>query len=346
VTPIGWSMAYESLAAHDLGRKAQQDHGDEEAAQPRANCAQADGSRSAAAASPGNTEPPNDTSRSQTRRPTLTRHCGPGFAPTPRTTRGEGSGPPITTPAPKAGQSITRRSNAFGARKGYACRSVGPANASAHPPPEHTRECLGGMVERSITGEHLIAELDRLAAERGTYPSVLRCDNGPELACAAMADWAHGHVALHFIPPGEPWRNGYVESFNSRIRDECLNINSFWSLAQARVVIGDWKHDYNRHRRHSALGYQPPARYAATCSLRRTTLASSAPVHEVPVIRRCVVASINRSTVHELRFAHRGVAPAEHRTVRRLGSAACDDGLRVVNLAQIFREMLPLTGCR
>ena len=99
---------------------------------------------------------------------------------------------------------------------------------------EHTRECLGGMVERNITGEHLIGELDRLAAERDTFPAVLRCDNGPELACSAMADWAAGQVGLHFIPPGEPWRNGYVESFNSRIRDECLNINSFWSLAQAR----------------------------------------------------------------------------------------------------------------
>jgi putative transposase len=79
-----------------------------------------------------------------------------------------------------------------------------------------------------------------------------------------MADWANSRVGLHFIPPG---RNGYVESFNSRIRDECLNINSFWSLAQARVVISDWKHDYNHHR-HSALGYQPPARYAATCTHR------------------------------------------------------------------------------
>lgn len=72
-----------------------------------------------------------------------------------------------------------------------------------------------------------------------------------------MVDWAAGQVGLHFIPPGEPWRNGYVESFNSRIRDECLNINSFWSLAQARVVISDWKHDYNHYRRHSALGYEP-----------------------------------------------------------------------------------------
>jgi putative transposase len=119
-------------------------------------------------------------------------------------------------------------------------------------------------VRCSITSEHLIGELERLAGQRGTYPAMLRCDNGPELACGAMADWAPGQVGLHFIPPGEPWRNGYVESFNSQIRDECLNINSFWSLGQARVVISDWKHDYNHHRRHSALGYQPPARYAAT----------------------------------------------------------------------------------
>jgi putative transposase len=80
---------------------------------------------------------------------------------------------------------------------------------------EHTRECLGGLVERDITGRHVIDELDRLAVDRG-YPAVLRCDNGPELACAAMADWAGEHVGLHFIPPGQPWRNGYIESFNSR----------------------------------------------------------------------------------------------------------------------------------
>jgi transposase InsO family protein len=75
---------------------------------------------------------------------------------------------------------------------------------------EHTRECLGGMIERSITGEHLISDLDRLAAQRGTYPALLRCDDGPELVCSAMADWAAGQVGLHFIPPGEPWPNGYV----------------------------------------------------------------------------------------------------------------------------------------
>lgn len=122
---------------------------------------------------------------------------------------------------------------------------------------EHTRECLGGLVERSVTADTLIDELDRLAGHLG-YPAVLRCDNGPELACEAMADWAGERVGLSFIPPGEPWRNGYVESFNGRVRDECLNINIFWSLTQARVVISDWKEDYNHRRRHSSLGYQAP----------------------------------------------------------------------------------------
>ena len=130
---------------------------------------------------------------------------------------------------------------------------------------EHTRECLGGLVERSITGDRLIDELDRLAADRG-YPAVLRCDNGPELACTAMADWADERIGLAFIPPGEPWRNGYIESFNGRLRDECLNINLFWSLTHARVLISDWKTEYNHHRRHPALGYQAPARYAETCT--------------------------------------------------------------------------------
>jgi putative transposase len=132
---------------------------------------------------------------------------------------------------------------------------------------EHTRECLGGLVDRSLTGDDLTDELDRIARLRG-YPAVLRCDNGPELACAAMAEWAAERVGLHFIPPGQPWRNGYIESFNARVRDECLNINIFWSLTQARVVISDWKDDYNHRRRHSALGYQAPAVYAAVCTHR------------------------------------------------------------------------------
>ena len=84
---------------------------------------------------------------------------------------------------------------------------------------EHTRECLGGMVERSITGDHLIDELDRVAAERRAYPAVLRCDNGTELDCGAMAHWAEGKVGLHFIPPGEPWRNGSWVTRSGRFSD-------------------------------------------------------------------------------------------------------------------------------
>jgi len=108
-------------------------------------------------------------------------------------------------------------------------------------------ECLGGLVERSITADTLIDQLDVIATGRG-YPTVLRCDNGPELACAAMSDWAGERVDLAFIPPGEPWKNGYIESFNGRVRDECLNINLFWSITQARVIISDWKDEYNHHR--------------------------------------------------------------------------------------------------
>jgi putative transposase len=124
-----------------------------------------------------------------------------------------------------------------------------------------SRECLGGLVERNITGRHLIDELDRLGVDR-RYPSALRCDNGPEVACAAMADCAGERTGLHSIPPGQPLRNGYVESFNSGVRDECLNINMLWSLAQARVVISDWKADFNHRRRHLTLGYQAPAVFA------------------------------------------------------------------------------------
>ncbi|UOE43169.1 IS3 family transposase [Agromyces larvae] len=130
---------------------------------------------------------------------------------------------------------------------------------------EHTRECIGGLTERSITAERLTAHLEDLVAVRGA-PAVLRSDNGPEFISDAMADWAGTRTGLSYIPPGSPWRNGYVESFNSRLRDECLNINSFYSLLHAQVVIGDWKDEYNHHRRHSSLGYLPPAEYARQCT--------------------------------------------------------------------------------
>lgn len=113
--------------------------------------------------------------------------------------------------------------------------------------------------------DRLTAHLDDLVAVRGA-PAVLRSDNGPEFISEAMGHWAGTRTGLSYIPPGSPWRNGYVESFNSRIRDECLNINSFYSLLHAQVVISDWKTEYNHDRRHSSLGYLPPIEYARQCT--------------------------------------------------------------------------------
>ncbi|MGP5700236.1 IS3-like element ISAar43 family transposase [Glutamicibacter arilaitensis] len=135
---------------------------------------------------------------------------------------------------------------------------------------EHTRECIGGLVERSITADRLTAHLEDLVAVRGA-PAVLRSDNGPEFISDAMADWVGTRTGLFYIPPGSPWHNGYVESFNSRLRDECLNINSFYSLLHAQVVIGDWKTEYNHDRRHSSLGYLAPVDYARQCTHQSET---------------------------------------------------------------------------
>lgn len=85
---------------------------------------------------------------------------------------------------------------------------------------EHTRECLGGLVERSITAERLAAELDDIVADRGVAPRVLRLDNGPEMIAAALAEWDGTRKGMLFIPPGEAWRNPFIESFHGRLRDE------------------------------------------------------------------------------------------------------------------------------
>ena len=82
----------------------------------------------------------------------------------------------------------------------------------------------------------------------------------------ATASWAGTQVGMLFIPPSEPWRNDYIESFNSHLRDECLNINLVWYLAHARVVISDWKEEYNLDRPHSSLGSLSPTEYAAACN--------------------------------------------------------------------------------
>jgi putative transposase len=138
---------------------------------------------------------------------------------------------------------------------------------------EHTRCSLLNIVERSITAERLAIELEGVFAAAGGPPKVLRMDNGPELVSQALQQFCEGKVGLSYIPPGTPWNNGYIESFNNRLRKECLNRNHWNTLFEARVVIGDFKHEHNHRHRHSALGYRTPAEYAAACRHTHTPVA-------------------------------------------------------------------------
>jgi putative transposase len=130
---------------------------------------------------------------------------------------------------------------------------------------EHTRESLLDLTERSITGNDLVTALKRVVAVRGV-PVLIRCDNGPELISNALQDFCVDQIGIRYIPPGEPWRNGYIESFNNRVRDECLNMNQWLTLLHAQVGITDFKTGYNARHRHSSLDYQTPTEYAAACS--------------------------------------------------------------------------------
>ena len=132
---------------------------------------------------------------------------------------------------------------------------------------EYTRECLAIEVDRSFTADDVIGVLQYLFAVRGT-PSHIRSDNGPEFVAKKVRRWLdQANVQTLFIAKGSPWENGYVESFNGKLRDELLCRELFLSLEEARGVIDRWRLDYNHHRIHSSLNYQTPAEYAAGCVL-------------------------------------------------------------------------------
>ena len=125
-----------------------------------------------------------------------------------------------------------------------------------------TRECPAIEVDSSLGGLRVRRVLDRIATERG-LPDAIVLDNGPEFRGRALAAWsAERGVRLEFIQPGKPTQNAYAESFNGRLRDECLNANWFTSLSDARRKIESWRQDYNQQRPHSSLGYLPPAEFA------------------------------------------------------------------------------------
>ncbi len=131
---------------------------------------------------------------------------------------------------------------------------------------EHTRQSMLHIVERSITAGRLVTHLARTFDRCGGPPQVLRMDNGPEFISQALQTFCRDKIGLVYIPPGTPWNNGYIESFNNRLRRECLNRNHWTTLREARVVIGDFKDEHNQRHRHSALGYLTPTEYGAQCT--------------------------------------------------------------------------------
>jgi putative transposase len=125
-----------------------------------------------------------------------------------------------------------------------------------------TRECLAAIPDTSISGKRVARELTALIEQRGK-PGLIVSDNGTEFTSNAIFTWAKEHgAAWHYIAPGKPMQNGYVESFNGRMRDELLNESLFFGLDHARQAIAAWTADYNTTRPHSSLAYQTPAAYA------------------------------------------------------------------------------------
>jgi transposase InsO family protein len=128
---------------------------------------------------------------------------------------------------------------------------------------EHTRECLEIRVEKRMDSRHVMETLDELMTERGR-PRYTRSDNGGEFAAKRLTRWLEEKgVEPVFIEPGSPWENGFVESFQGKLRDECLNEEIFWSRAEAQVVVDWYRTVYNRERPHRSLGYRTPAEAAA-----------------------------------------------------------------------------------
>jgi putative transposase len=130
---------------------------------------------------------------------------------------------------------------------------------------DYTRECLGLVADTSLSGARVARELDLLVARRGIRPTCIVSDNGTELTGTAILRWSQDRsIDWHYIASGKPTQNAFIESFNGKLRDECLNETLFRSLGHARQVLAAWREDYNHVRPHSALGGITPADKAAT----------------------------------------------------------------------------------
>jgi putative transposase len=127
---------------------------------------------------------------------------------------------------------------------------------------DFSRECLAAVVDTSLSGVRVVRELELVVNQRG-WPHTIVSDNGTELTSNAVLHWAAERVSWHYIQPGKPVQNAFIESFNSKLRDECLNEHFFFGLAEARHLIEAWRQDYNQLRPHSSLGALAPVEYAS-----------------------------------------------------------------------------------
>jgi putative transposase len=135
---------------------------------------------------------------------------------------------------------------------------------------DFTRECLALVADTSLSGTRVVRELDAVISRRGR-PGTIVSDNGTEFTSTAILSWCQiTGIDWHYIAPGKPMQNGFIESFNGRFRDEFLNEVLFSTLTDARTQIAAWKEDYNRHRPHSALGNIPPAEFAMKIRLAKS----------------------------------------------------------------------------
>lgn len=131
-----------------------------------------------------------------------------------------------------------------------------------------SREGLASEVDTSLPARRVIQVLEEIALERG-YPERIVCDNGPEFRSRVLDEWAYEHgVSLDFIQPGKPVQNPFVESFNGKMRDECLNVHWFTDLDEARSMIEEWRRDYTQVRPHSSLGNRTPSEFAQALNIQ------------------------------------------------------------------------------
>lgn len=192
---------------------------------------------------------------------------------------------------------------------------------------QFTRECVWMEADRSMNGPKVVAALTRAIAERGAAPGSLTLDNGSEFAGRAMEAWAiQSGVRLCFIRPGRPVENGFIESFNGRLRDECLNVEWFPTLSEAQKMLAAWRDHYNHRRPHSALDDRPPALFATLHGVRPTRFALS-----------------DRSTTNG--EPRQGFAPPAHAALdaaRRLSEDIPDQGEALFRITRTRDSLLSL----